>query len=303
MNIVFFGGGKFAAPSLAALAKNFKIALVVTNPEKPTGRRQIPEPSAVEIEAKKLELSVIVTEKFNDGLANTIKAANPSFFIVVDYGKIIPREILGIPPLGAINVHPSALPKYRGASPLQTAISNGETKTAISIMLMDDQVDHGPILAQKKEKILPNDTYGSLYGRLSEEYPYFLVETLKKYLSGEIKPIPQKNSEATFTKLLSREDGRIDWSKSAEEIERMVRAYDPWPGTFTEWRGKRIKILKAGVVPRPVPTNTRPGDFFETPDKQLAVSCGGSGLILNRIQPEGKKPISGEEFARGYLKA
>lgn len=299
--IIFFGGGTFAVPALEKLAKAFEISLVITNPKKSAGRKQISEPSAVEIEAKKLGLNVAVVENFDNKSINEIKTINPSFFVIVDYGKIIPRELLDIPPKGAINVHPSELPKYRGASPLQTAILNGEKETSFSIMLIDAKLDHGPVLAQKKAKILPDDTYGSLYKRLSEDYPEFLLETLKKYLSGEIEPLPQDDSRATFTKLLRREDGRIDWNKSAGEIERMVRAYHPWPGTFFVFNQKNTKLLRASVEHKNY-SDKKSGELFLAPDKKIAVKCNPGILILDRVQPEGKRPMSGEEFARGYLK-
>lgn len=301
--VIFFGGSAiFAVPALKKLAENFEISLVVTNPEKPVGRKQTPKPSMVEDRANKMNLPVINVEKFTNEAVNKIKKIQPDFFVIVDYGKIIPQKLLDIPKYGAINVHPSPLPKYRGASPLQTAILNGDKETAFSIMLIDKQVDHGPILAQKKAEILPDDTYGSLYKRLSELYPEFLAETLKKYLSGEIKPIPQDDSRATFTKMLSREDGKIDWSKSAEEIERMVRAYNPWPGTFTEFNGKKLKILRCHPerAERTEGSHT-PGQLFIF-DKKLAAKCGKGTLLLDQVQPEGKKSMSGEEFARGYLK-
>ncbi|MFH1193421.1 MAG: methionyl-tRNA formyltransferase [bacterium] len=314
--IIFFGGSSiFAVPALRELAENFEIALVVTNPEKPFGRKQEPKPSMVEDRADKLGLPVINVEKFTDDIINKIKKIRPDFFVIVDYGKIIPQTLLDIPKMGAINVHPSPLPKYRGASPLQTAILNGDKETAFSIMLIDDKVDHGPILAQKKVEILPGETYGTLYKRLSELYPAFLIETLKKYLSGEIKPIPQDDSRASFTKFLNREDGKINWSKSAEEIERMVRAYNPWPGTYfhsrdlsrgasAKWEGEnliRIKISKTSFLEKNYPDKNS-GDLFKTPDNQLAAKCGSGVLILDQVQPEGKRPMPGEEFARGYLK-
>ncbi|MFA5133594.1 MAG: methionyl-tRNA formyltransferase [Patescibacteria group bacterium] len=302
MKMVFFGGSSiFAVPALREMAEIFEVALVVTNPEKPVGRKQLPNKSMVEDRAEKLGLPVINAEAFTDEIINKIKGLAPDFFVIVDYGKIIPQKLLDIPPYGAINVHPSPLPKYRGASPLQTALLNGEKETAFSIMLIDDKVDHGPILAQKKVEIFSDDTYGELYKRLSDLYPKFLSETIKKYLSGEIKPISQDDSRATFTKLLSREDGNIDWNKQAEEIGRMIRAYHPWPGTFTKFKDKNLKILKASISENNY-SDKNPGDLFKTPDKKLAAKCGKGILILEEVRPEGKKTMSGEEFARGYLK-
>ena len=300
--IIFFGTNQFAVPSLQKLAESFDIGLVVTMPAKPAGRKQELRASAVELEAKKLGLNIISPKNLDDELIQKIKETNPLFYVVVDYGKIIPQEILDIPKKGAINIHPSKLPKYRGASPIQTAILNGEKETAISIMLMDEEMDHGPILAQKKAEILPDDNYPLLYSRLSESASDFLIETINKYLSGEIEPQSQDDGAATFTKILKREDGKIDWTKPALEIERMVRAYNPWPGTFTERGGKRIKILQASISPQNYP-DKQPGQFFKTSSGELAISCGqNTSLLIHNLQPEGKKPITGKEFIQGYLK-
>lgn len=307
--MIFFGGSSiFAVPALRELAENFEIALVVTNSAKPVGRKQTPGRSMVHDRAKKMGLPVISAEKITNEIIEKIRGLKPDFFVLIDYGKIILQKLLDIPPYGTINVHPSALPKYRGASPMQNAILNGEKETAISIMLIDAQVDHGPILAQKNVDIQPDDTWGSLYKRLSGEYPTFLMQTLKKYLSGEIKPVPQDDSKATFTKILSREDGKIDWSKSAEKIERMVRAYNPWPSTYCHCEEqsdvaiplKRIKVLKVSISSQDYP-DKKPGDLFLT-NKKLAAKCGQGTLILEQVQPEGKKSMAGEEFARGYIK-
>ncbi|MBU4422082.1 methionyl-tRNA formyltransferase [Patescibacteria group bacterium] len=302
MNIIFFGTNDFALPALQPLAENFNIVLVVTKPAKPVGRKQIISPTPIEAKAKQLGLNIIAPENFGSETISQIKKLAPDLFVVVDYGKIIPQEILDIPARGAINIHPSALPKYRGASPLQSAILNGEKETAISIMLIDKEMDHGPILMQKKVIILPNDTYGSLYTRLSQEYPELLIDTIKKYLSDKITPQEQNHTKATFTKLLKREDGKIDWTKPASEIERMIRAYDPWPGAFCEYTGKRVKILKASMPPKNYP-DKHPGQFFKTPSGGLATGCGqNTTLLIHNLQPESKKPITGEEFVKGYVK-
>lgn len=327
--IIFFGGSSiFAVPALKKLAENYEIALIVTNPAKSIGRKQIPGRSMTQDRAEKMGIPVINAEKITSEIIEKIKGLKTDFFVIIDYGKIIPQKLLDIPPYGAINVHPSALPKYRGASPLQNAILNGEKETAISIMLIDAKVDHGPILAQKNVGIRQNDTWGELYKRLSSLYPKFLAETLKKYLSGKIKPVPQDDSRATFTKILLREDGKINWSKTAIEIERMVRAYNPWPGTYTEWNGKRItgyptpysslhlssesgtrlsgslkriKILKATISKNDY-SDKKTGELFKTNDKKLVAKCGKGTLILEQVQPEGKRSMSGEEFIHGYLR-
>ncbi|MEA3272416.1 MAG: methionyl-tRNA formyltransferase [Patescibacteria group bacterium] len=225
--LIFFGTPEFATPSLKALQKKFKVF-------QPKNITEIP--------------------------------ANTDIAVVAAYGHIIPKKILEIPKFGFLNIHPSLLPKYRGPSPIQNAILNGDKETGVSIMLLDKKMDSGPILAQKKVKINENETYETLRNRLAEIGAKLLIKTLLDYVSGKIKPKPQNHKKATYTKLLKREDGKIDWSKPAEEIERMVRAYHPWPGTWTELNGKRLKI------------------------------------ILNRVQLEGKKEMSLDEFLRGYVK-
>lgn len=292
--LVFFGGGKYAVPALEALREHFDIAMVVTNPEKPVGRKQIPVPSAVEEKAKELQLPVKIVHKYDEATIEEIRSLEPDLMVIVDYGKIVPQDIIDIPPKGAINVHPSALPKYRGASPLQTAILNGETETAISIMLIDDEMDHGPILMQKTVKIDPEDTYGTLYTRLADEYPPLLIEAIKGYLDGSIEPKEQDHSKATFTKLLKRSDGEIDWSKPADEIVNMIRAYDPWPGTFTRWNKKSIKVFKVAVADKTLEL----GNVL-VEDKRLFIGTGSQALELLELQPEGKSKMDAASFLNG----
>ena len=317
--IIFFGTNYFAVPSLQKLAEIFDISLVVTKPAKPVGRKQTLSPNPIEVTAKALKLNIISPLQLDKNTTNKLKNLNPDLFVVIDYGKIIPQKILDIPKKGAINIHPSELPKYRGATPIQTAILNGEKETAISIMLIDEKMDHGQILAQKKINILDNDTYKSLYSRLGELAPKLLVETIKKYLSGQIKPQEQNHNEATFTEILKRKDGEIDWNKPAEKIEQMVRAFDPWPGTFTRitalnktigypitngalQKSKRLKILKVSISLKNR-SDKHLGQFFKTPKGKLAVACGqNTTLLINNLQPEGKKPMTGEEFIQGYIK-
>ncbi len=294
MKIIFFGGGKFAVPALLALQENFEVVLVVTNPEKPVGRQKIVFPSAVEEKARELKLPVRIVEKFDDPTIKEIQNQDADIFVVVDYGKIIPDAVIKIPKLGTINVHPSALPKYRGASPLQSAILAGEKETAITVMLIDDEMDHGPILTQKTVKIEPDDTYGSLYGRLSLEYPELLVKTMRQYVSGEIKPQEQNHSQATFTKLLKRSDGKIDWNKSADQILNMIRAYDPWPDTFTIWQNKNLKIFEAEKTLKKLPAGK-----VEIEEDDLLIGTGDLALKILSLQLEGKQKMTAAVFLNG----
>jgi len=207
-----------------------------------------------------------------------IEELKPDLVIVASYGKIIPKKILEIPKYGCLNVHPSLLPKYRGPSPIQTTILNGDKKTGVTIILMDEKIDHGKIISNSKFLISKKFTYPELCQKLANLGVKLLIQTIPEWIKGEIKPKPQEESKATYTKILKREDGKIDWSKPGREIERQIRAFNPWPGAFTFIKHKnktlRIKILEAIVK--------------------------DNKLIIKKLQPEGKKPMSFEEFKRGY---
>jgi len=221
-----------------------------------------------------------------------IKELKPNLVVVASYGKIIPKEILKIPKYGCLNVHASLLPKYRGPSPVQAAILNNDKETGVTIILMDEKIDHGPIVANSKFRIPnPKITYEQLLKEMAELGVKLLIETIPKWISGKIKPKPQNESRASYTKILKREDGKIDWSEPAEKIERQIRAFYPWPGSFTFLKkdGKilRVKILEANIS--------------RTEKKnQLSVKCGKNYLVIKKIQPESKKPMSAEDFLRGY---
>lgn len=288
------GTPDFAAPALERLIKaGYKILAALTGPDKPVGRKQILTPPPIKKIALKHQIPVLQPEKLLT-LKSQISNLNPNLIIVVAFGKIIPKEILEIPKYGSLNVHPSLLPKYRGPSPIQFAILNGEKITGTTIMLMDEKMDHGPILAQEKIVVEPKETSQTLHQKLSRLGADLLLKTIPLYLSGKIKPKPQDEKKATYTKILSRQDGRIDWQKSAEEIERQIRAFFPWPGAWTIFNGKRLKILKA---------KTNQGQPSEKYSRRLPLIRTGQGyLLLEIVQPEGKKPMSGEEFLRGYYK-
>jgi len=209
-----------------------------------------------------------------------IKELKPDLVIVASYGKIIPKEILEIPRYGCLNVHGSLLPKYRGPSPIQTAILNGDKETGITIILMDEKIDHGPVISNSKFQI-PNSkiTYPELSQKLAQLGVKLLIQTIPKWIRGEIETKPQDESKTTYTKILKREDGKIDWSKPGREIERQIRAFNPWPGAFFFIKHKnktlRVKVLEADISRH-------------------------NKLIIKKLQPEGKKPITFEEFKRGY---
>ena len=302
IKIIFLGTPDFAVPSLKRLYgnSNFKIVGVITKPDKPAERGLKLQESAVKVEARNLKLPCFEPANKKE-LTEIVKELNADFAVVVAYGKIIPQETLDLLPNRILNLHPSLLPKYRGASPIQSAILNGDIETGTTIMLIDADLDHGPILAQEKLKIETDETAETLHDKLSKLGADLLERTLNDYFRGNVKPIPQDDSRATFCKQLEKEDGQIDWNKSAIEIDRQVRALNTWPGTYTTFKNQTIKILHTtvganGSSPTPI------GEFF-LQNKKLTVNCGeNSGIIIEQIQPAGKKIMSGEEFARGYLK-
>ncbi len=230
---------------------------------------------------------------------NDFKKLNPDICIVAAYGKIIPKEYLEIPKYGFLNVHPSLLPKYRGPSPIQAAILNGDKETGVTIILMDEKIDHGPIIKTQKAK-LKSQNYEELEKELAELGTKLLIEILPKWIRGELKPKGQNHEAATFTKKFSWPDGKIDWSKSAEVLERQIRALNPEPGTWTEWDGKILKILDALLIPGK-DDNLKTGEIFLTGSKQAAIKCGFDTSLLPKIvQLEGKKQVDIKDFLNGH---
>lgn len=302
IKIIFWGTPYFSAKVLEALINaDFSPILTITALDKPKGRGLEKQASEAKRMAIKHGLNVAQPQKLKEnGFLEQIKALEPDLFIVASYGKIIPKEILEIPKLGCLNVHPSLLPCYRGASPIQATILSGEKETGVTIMLMDEEMDHGPILANSKLKIKnPKITFKELEEMLIAESSRLLIETLPKWLNGEIKPVPQNNAQATFCKIIKKEDAKIDFNESASAIERKVRAFNPWPGTYFEINAKKFKILEADVLTDATITVKKPGDIFCL-NKKLAIQCGEGVLIVEKIQPESRSPIEGYAFWCGY---
>lgn len=291
IRVVFYGTSAFVAPCLEALVQDPSLTVVgvVTQPDRPAGRSGALTPPPMKVLAEQLKLPVFQFEQVKSDEAYSMLATlNADVAIVASFGQIISQRVLDLYPRGVLNVHPSLLPAYRGAIPMTAAIRDGLSETGNTIMLMDAQMDHGPILSQTITKLQPNETTGTLSERMFKEAASQLIKTLHAYLEGTISPIEQDHSKATFVKLLSREDGRLDpTTQSAEQMERLVRAYTPWPGTTIEYKGKRLKVLKSHVV-------------AQADANELQIPCmNGSILVLDEVQPEGKKPMSGESFLRG----
>ncbi|MFH0905301.1 MAG: methionyl-tRNA formyltransferase [bacterium] len=295
--VIFMGTPDAAVPSLKALLSDaqFEVVAVVTQPDKPVGRKQIITPSPVKVVAGENNIPVLqpVKIKNNQELWKQLRELNPDVIVVVVYGKILPQEVLDIPTKGIVNVHPSFLPKYRGTSPVVSAILNGEQETGVTIMKIELEMDSGGIIAKSEPvTISPTDTTATLAEKLAEVGAQVLLESLPKYLNGEITPTPQNESEATYVKMIQKEDGLIDWNNDENYIARQVRAYHPWPSAYTVWGGQQLKILRATYMPS-----------IENPPGHVASLDGAmfiGKLRIDRLQLSGKKAVSGTEFLRGY---
>jgi methionyl-tRNA formyltransferase len=300
MKLVFCGTPQFAVPSLERLAAlGFDVQLVVTQPDRPQGRGMELSAPPVKQAARKLNLPVIQPEKIkkNEELQKQLTNLAPEAVVVIGYGRIIPPWMLALPPRGNINVHASLLPKYRGAAPIQWAIANGESVTGVTTMLLNEGLDTGDVLLQREMQIVPEDTSLALSPRLAELGADLLVETLRGLEAGTIQPVPQDHTRATLAPILKKEDGQVDFRRSAVEIYNRWRGFQPWPGAYSRFRDKNLKIINA----RPAEglTNLSPGELRVVGEKLFA-GCAGGALELMQVQPEGKKTISAREFMSGY---
>jgi len=299
LNLVFCGTPRFAVPTLEQLvAAGFHVHLVVTQPDRPKGRGLDLVASPVKQSAQQLSLPVTQPDriKTNDEFRAQLAAVKPDAIIVVGYGRIIPPWMLDLPPLGNINLHASLLPQYRGAAPIQWAIANGETITGVTTMRIDAGLDTGDILLQRELAISPDDTAETLAPRLATIGADLMVETLRALQAGTVHPRSQDNSKATLAPILKKEDGLIDFSRSASHIFNRIRGFQPWPGAYTKFRGKTLQIIKAHPSANPFPPAELRAD-----SNRLLVGCGqGTALELLEVQLEGKKRTAAQDFVRGY---
>ncbi|HEY6373694.1 MAG TPA: methionyl-tRNA formyltransferase [Candidatus Sulfotelmatobacter sp.] len=299
LDLVFCGTPRFAVPTLEKVVDaGFRVHLVVTQPDRPKGRGLELVQSPVKESALKLNLPITQPDriKTNDEFLAQLAALKPDAIIVVGYGRIIPRWMLDLPPLGNINLHASLLPKYRGAAPIQWAIANGETVTGVTTMRIDAGLDTGDILQQQELAITPDDTAETLAPRLAAIGADLTVETLRGLQAGSIHPHAQDNSQATLAPILKKEDGLVDFSRKAAEISNRIRGFQPWPGAYTKFRGKTLQITKA----RPA-TNALPQGELWVAAARLLAGCGhDTALELLEIQLEGKKRTSARDFTHGY---
>lgn len=307
IRIVYFGTADFALAPLQALLdrpETYEIAAVVSQPDRPAGRAGQMKATPVSEMARENNLDLFQPEKLDDNALWVLRELEAEIFVVAAYGLILPKTLLETPPGGALNLHGSLLPKHRGASPIQTAILEGDSQTGVTLIKMDEKMDHGPILDQIHVPINPNDDYPALNGKLSEAAAELLVRALPKYRFGELHPQRQEHEKATYTKIIKKEDGRIDWSKSANLIERKIRAYRPWPGTFCEWSGKRIKIITAETLEGGTPPEgTETGQVQRSKQSEMLVATADQWLKISSLQPQGKKIMTGREFLNGHAEA
>jgi methionyl-tRNA formyltransferase len=299
MRIVFMGVPEFAVPALERLISGeHDVVAVYTQPDKPAGRGRVHSFSAVKRVALEHGLEVRQLESFMEaGAIDSLALLNPDVIVMAAFGQILPPRVLTVPPFGCINLHPSLLPRHRGPTPIPAAILAGDEWTGASIMLVHRVVDSGPILAQRRVAITPKDTTKSLTGKLAEIAAQLLEETLPRWLSRSLDPQPQREDGVTYTKLLSRVEGEIDWHLSAVHIERRVRAYYPWPGSSTTWRGKMLKIVEAVPLPG---ERGEPGRVIPLDRGEVGVQCSEGILTLLRVQLEGRREMSAEDFLRGH---
>ena len=316
-NLIFMGSPQFAVPTLETLARDHHVLAVFTQPDKPAGRgRQL---AAVPIkhwaQAHGLAIYQPNSLRKEPQAIGTLRELKPEVIVVAAYGLILPQAVLDVPPFGCLNVHGSILPRHRGAAPIPAAILAGDAETGITIMKMDAGLDTGPLLSVAREPIRPDDTTASLGERLSLVGAQLMADTLPKYLRGEIVPLPQPEEGATYSPKIEKANAQIDWSKPAVEIERMMRAYTPWPGTFTFWNGQIVKILRAArdemqshgeaspeTTPRGRFAEGRAGEVVKLSDGSIGVVTGEGTLILKEIQLAGRKALKAEDFVRGQPK-
>lgn len=299
ISVVFIGTSSFALPTLEALHNDahFRILGVLTQPAKPVGRKHEITPSPVEKKAKTLGLKVWSPEKIND-MAIELAAISPDCLVVASYGQILPKDILAIPHLGTFNIHPSLLPKYRGASPVPAALLADEKETGVSIMLMDEEMDHGPILRQKKLQIGPDMTAPELLDQTAHIGAKLLPETIINFNAGKLTPEPQRHETATFSKIFTREDGKIDFLKTTDEIYNQYRALTPWPGVFAKSNNqKTIKFLKLAKAKTSM--SRAPSTLF-IDDNYLYLGTIDGALFVDELQTEAGKPMNAAAFINGY---
>ena len=291
----------FAVPILTALLEaGHEVAGVYTQPDRPAGRRGRPAPSPVKEAAEERGLPIFQPPSLKrEAAQDELAGLEPDVIVVAAYGLFLPKATLDLPPLGCLNVHPSLLPRYRGPSPVAAAILSGDADTGVTVIRLDEGMDTGPIIAQRETAIGADEDGASLTARLFGMGAELMMDTLPEWAAGRIAAVPQDDTAATTTNLLKREDGEIDWSQDAARIARQVRAYQPWPGAFTRWRGKLLKVVEAAGAANDA-SDAPPGQVISLPDGGLGIATGRGALGVRRLQLEGSRASDAAEFLRGH---
>lgn len=298
--IVFMGSPEFALPSLRALAGayDYEVVGVITQPDRASGRGRELKPPPVKTLALEMGIPVLQPEKLRAPEAmEALRAWSPDLIVVAAYGQILKQDVLDLPRYGCLNVHASLLPRWRGAAPIHAAILHGDEETGVTIMKMDAGLDTGATLAKKSIRFMPDDTAGSVTDALSHLGADLLIETLPRWIAGEIQAEPQDDSLATYAPMLKKEEGRLDFTRAVHELERQVRAMNPWPGAFMEIDGVALKIHRAHVGQ--IDNSSYAAGQRLTMANQPAVGARGGVLVLDEVQPAGKKAMSGKSFLAG----
>jgi len=294
------GTPEFAVPSLAALIEaGFDLVGVVTRPERPKGRGRKAAPTPVKVRAQESSIKIIEPERLGDVFLEEITVLAPDFLVVVAYGKILPKAVLDAPRLGAINLHASLLPAYRGAGPINRAIINGDKVTGTTTMYMDEGMDTGDMLLTSTLDIGADETAGELSERMSIDGAPLLVETLRRIIKGDLKSIPQDDAKASYAPMLKKADGRVDWNSTPIDINNRLRGLSPWPGAYTTINGKTLKIHK-GRVATEAGKDADPGLITSVSNDGINVGCAGGEYIIEELQLEGKRRMTAKEFLMGY---
>jgi len=300
LKVLFLGTSAFSCPSLEALLESaHEVIAVVTQPDRPKGRGQKSSPSPVKSLAVAKNLPVLQPERVRDHSSlEVLKSLHPDLMAVVAYGQILSPAVLAIPLRGCMNVHASLLPKFRGAAPIARAIQEGETKTGVTTMLMDAGMDTGPILLTAETDVEESDTLGTLHDRLARMGAHLLLQTLEELEKGTLTPLPQDPSLATYAPKIQKEEGRINWARPARQLFNLVRAFDPWPGAFTVWAGRNLKLFQ----PRPVEEEAKeaPGTVVQASAAGLRIATSHGYLLIRELQLENRPRMAVSEFLRGY---
>lgn len=299
MRVIFMGTPDFSVPALKELYDNgHEIIAVITQPDKPKGRGKAMQFTPVKEAAMELNIPVYQPVKVRDeSFVEELRKMNPDVIVVVAFGQILPKEILDMPKYGCVNIHASLLPKYRGAAPIQWVIIDGEKETGVTTMLMNEGLDTGDMIMKTVISIDEKETGGSLHDKLTEAGGKLIIETLKQLESGEATFTKQDDEKSNYAKMLHKQLGKIDFAKSAVEIERLIRGLNPWPSAYTALNGKTLKIWDADVISD---MNGKPGEITDVTKSNFTVCTGEGSLIINELQLEGKKRMDSEVFLRGY---